>query len=346
MDGLNYIYGPIQPSPDGKSVAFIVKAPNLRKNTNDYSLYIDSTASSNKSPTLALAADYIQHITWMEDGRHLAVLKRLSGRSSIVFIDTKSLTHQDVVTEARTILEYSIDPAARLIAFTSEVDKSGQATAFSKSADQNATGYSIPWTSDLENLQYPREELFVSRAGAQGVWSPPQRLRVNQPFSDQTVTSLQALRYISVSTDGRLVAFSFVPDSIPVGWKNDPMVSDLIGHGGSVEMAAVVVVATGKLSIPLNSIGSGGPVMWSRDSRSFLFIGGVPIQSMWEAQDNTGTHLLTIDVQNGTVQQIARQLPNDHESPLGWNQNGEVMVQVTGGAIGRFAKKDGAWQPI
>ena len=174
--------GVAQFSPDGKRFIIVLRKGNPQRNTNDFSIYIFTTADIFRSPTLnrllTMASssnrDAIHDLRWL-DNETLAFIGENPGDNPQVYtlnVRTRHLKQQ--THHARPVDDYALSSDGRLIVFVSEApERRCGSTDGERRLGIVVTGQRL---SDLIKNICPGSEherqLFVQRSGKRVVQIP------------------------------------------------------------------------------------------------------------------------------------------------------------------------------
>jgi dipeptidyl aminopeptidase/acylaminoacyl peptidase len=341
----------------GTQVAYLVKTPNIAKNINEFQLYVkdisDTTASNGK---LLTAGAEMSDIQWTDNDRHIALLVSIGGVKKLVSVDTKTGISELVFPTEESIDSFSMDAAGDTVAYSIPDPINQEQGGLGSTPDELADGYRI----NLENREsdvndgWQTMSIYLRRRDAQGVWSPPQAINIENPFTHAKTTHAAYPQYLSVSPDGRKVALSYVTDGVPDDWSKNPYVRLVRGAGlRSLPLPVLFDVDSGKTTLAFKMIVIYSRPAWSSDSQSFFLNAHSPVGSRWEVDDirdgqtsETDINMFEVNVATGTVEEVLRGVPRIayHGGPLFLLPDGGVVVRTAGTAIARLQPFNGGWK--
>src|SRR3984957_8182666 len=93
------VYHEVRLSPDGSEVAYVVKAPNLETNRNDFELYVRDLHAANirENGRMLSRADQISGVRWIGSGRLMALAQTgapgsVAGDNHLLIVDVAAGT--------------------------------------------------------------------------------------------------------------------------------------------------------------------------------------------------------------------------------------------------------------
>jgi hypothetical protein len=352
----------IQISPDGRHIAYPVRAPNLATNENDIEVYVQSwppgkDADQTKGPILSGTG--ISQLQWRPDGRHLVYLMVHNGAASINEIDVESKALTRLVVLNPNAREFSISKNGDAIVYG--VDVAGKERMRGPSADESARGYRIPFEEEGGTV-WPERQLFAMHRLRRG-WSSPELLVIKSPLSGAPMNALTYLPNsgldIALSPSGRFLLFEYLETTgtMPEEWRASGY-KKLVSNSSRTDAFYLTVLydlATHKSSLPLKSPFVLSAPVWSQDGKSFTVAGQPLIGSSMEADQmkdsslghSSGSHLFWVEPATGSVEVVASQLAYPWEGALYWKDNNEMLVRVSKiGNATRLVREGNQWQPV
>ena len=165
----------VQLSPDGSRVAYVVKAPNVFTNTNNYQLYVREVATAvvRRKGRLLLQADQISGVRWLSRTelifRSEKKLKRtgaLKSGVSTLNVDTGAI---DQLSLLANVDQYSVSADGQTIVFSVIIQAAARLSPrVVKQGEER--GYPIAFGEGMsQSTTYlPNDEVFVAhrRAGS------------------------------------------------------------------------------------------------------------------------------------------------------------------------------------
>jgi dipeptidyl aminopeptidase/acylaminoacyl peptidase len=345
---------PLQLSPDGTRVAYVLQVPDIQTNDNKEELYVSAIGSESPSTPVSVLSDHlITAIHWFPDNKNLAFVARRGGKTVLARVDSTT-KKEDIIWEASgDITDYSMDTAGETIAIA--VNIAAQTTPASGRPPDSRKGYHL----DLESTAHftlPRRHIYILRLTSKNHWTVAGPVEFVSPLSGRlidTVVDNHSI-HINLSPDGHYLLidnvenFSDVPEDSK--WRGSPLVRYLNtrGYVGLV-VSYLYNIQTNTASMPLES-----PIvrdtLWAPDSKSYIAVALAPADSDWEAADVAKgtpndhiTHLFAVDVRTGKVSEV---LNRAERAPFAWTTSGDVVVRDSAGDLKTFREVAGQWTQI
>jgi dipeptidyl aminopeptidase/acylaminoacyl peptidase len=345
----------VQINKDGTRVAYLVKSPNLKRNRNDVELYTnDLPAKASQPATLIMSGD-ISQMNWLANGKQVMLLVNQNGRQSIEAVDVVTRRRQMLVSPSTGITDYATDNTGDTIVYAAR-----PALSISSPQEEQAaeSGYLIPF-EDPGHAQIPERELFLSRRTKKG-WTKPTPIVLRSLFTGELLPQLMvqdALFYISLSPDGRLVLIRYIDQAkdIPGIWRNSPFVKYSMDSGfvGTV-LLALYDLGSGKTTFPLKTPWTSSVPLWSSDSRSFVVMAHAPVGSGLEedeirnhlAEHSSGGSLYRVELDTGRIDQVVphARITDPFRPPLAWTNDDSFLIATSPDTISRFSHHGEVWR--
>jgi dipeptidyl aminopeptidase/acylaminoacyl peptidase len=348
---------PMELSPDGRSVAFVLQVPRIASNDNNEELFVsaaDGKSSSIKVPVLENHLIAAPH--WFPDNKSLAVLTRRRGKVILDRVDSVSRTEETLWEGDGDITDYSMDAAGKTIAVAVR-DKDHIPQSHEPGRD-DSKGYRVDSESiPKDPSDVPRRTVYILRLTAGGRWTIAQRVEFTSPLSGKPINEIDGFSslHISLSPNGRYLLIddfeNFSNISLPVAWEKSPVVQYMSKSGikGPV-ISYLYDLHTGRATIPLDSpyVVDG---RWAPDSKSYIKVAAAPAGSKWEASDfpegteanNHMWHMFHVDVATGEVREV---LGRAEHPPIAWKKDGEIVVRDSAGALVTLREEGGQWRHL
>lgn len=315
--------GQLALSPDGSAVAYVVRAPDIKTNTNRYEVYLRSLKrgkpENRSNGRLLFGTDRaLLALQWPRNSHELFLLQNTGPGSSILKIETRTGHVGTAVTWPNTITSFCLDALGDEIVFSANSDHYG----VQGSPSAMEFGYPIIFGKGLKPQQEPEgfhdsvSTIFVARRTA------------NQNFQiarvDSVLKDLRSVRALTVSPNGRWFAFNYDAAHFPDTWQTNPYVRWCAREDITPALLGLYDFKTKKLRMAFESPGAGWghPVVWAADSSGFSVNALSPVGSSWERADfsdhstssdgdwpYTHTHTFAIDMSTGGVTEIAEHPP-------------------------------------
>ncbi len=309
----------VRTSPDGTSVAYITKAPNLRTDQNDFGVWVrglnDRTHTEGRlvfSSTKALSG-----LAWLRGSKKLALLVG-GGKpgSRIVLINTSHSQPEVIAEEAKGIFEYSIDSGGQTVAYTTFLH-GVRAKSPAKDPVLVAHGFHIPFQTYPQILAQEgtgfteRKEIRMVRRGVSGTWESSAISSHSEVLAPDKQSGFKDPFEPSLSPDGRYLAFAFVPDSIPQSWSSSCLIQKYKRSFGAYPATlGLYDTKTNSFRGPLGFPSVFSPIRWSNDSSALVLPASAPVGSTWEADDCASKrdvfdyHLFAYDVASQSASEV------------------------------------------
>lgn len=346
----------VELSPDGKVVAYIVKAPNIDKNKNEFELYLRAVVADRRSNgRLLYKSDApLDGLSWIRHPAKLVLLEQRGGVGKIILLDPRN-GRREVVAEAEGLSSFSVDSEGRRFVCSTDVNTTA------KAARRRAEEYGFPIIFGQgvgpEGGVVPSSVLFLVERHRNG---PSVISRLSLRWSgDITPTTLSNAEALSLSPDGRFLTLEFQSHHISEAWKANPYTKFIEKEAAVPMTLAIADLSTRTLRVAFDapSAGFGLPTVWSADSRAFSVVALSPTGSLFEENDRKSgfdegiqfthyTHLFSVDVKSLQASLVMSQ-------PTNWYQNdtlfwpvaaGQMLVQETADSLGWFAPGDAGWR--
>jgi dipeptidyl aminopeptidase/acylaminoacyl peptidase len=281
------VYSEVRISPDGSQVAYVVKAPNLATNHNDYQLYVRDlhATDSRQNGRMVLQADRISGIRWLDSERIMALTESGSsnekvGDSRLSIINVATGTVEALELPGK-IQEYSASAGAggdRIVfSVKAPTDDSAWARETEKLRDER--GYSVTFgDGTLDSPQgRPEDEVFLATKSEAGKLNlrrldfSPSEDAASKPF-------LRDVSGLDLSPDGKYLLMRYSSDSLPTEWEGEPYFAYLKARGTPfyTYVLGLYEMDTGLLGLAFNFPGGFLETKWSNDSRSYAVVGPSP----------------------------------------------------------------------
>jgi dipeptidyl aminopeptidase/acylaminoacyl peptidase len=353
--------GEVEISPDGKRLAYVVKAPNLLTNKNDFILYVrqlDHVVVRDNGRAL-FRADTLRRLRWLRDSRHIAVLAKEGDKYSVNVIDPGSGKRDVLMLTSKQIASYSVSARGDVAVVAAHVPRSGSAD----SDDKAARGFRIVFGQGVpspnpsgSSLGKMKSEMCVVRRLSAGGFKTTVFQPLQVPGLTDDATSFDDL---SLSPDGRYVTFRNFLDSTPSGWEDNIALKWTHARGTRTPALILCDVGNGHCRIGFQAPWAdwGIPVVWSNDSLAFTVNALSPVGSQWEMRDKEAgfsdgndmesySHLFAVSVADGKASLVLSKAAVWNENgTLEWKEhNGEMLVRVDDKTFARFVPDGLQWR--
>ena len=362
-------------SPEGTSVAFVVKAPDVADNRNHYRLYVrDLTETARReNGRLLLEADKLSDIRWLTSGKIAVRVEeqaqeqgRAAGGLDIVDPQNGSLER---IAFRKPMADYSISAGGEWVVFSSQTDDQPERSASANDEVKRADrGYRISYGAGSHEAidKPPQYALYLGRRTKPGKLEV-RRLYFTGPGNAPRRSSLTWVERLNLSPDGRYLLLNYSADSIPDEWKNEPLVRQLEGFGTRAEshLLGLYEVATGRLRVAFNYPGVFlVETSWAADGHAYSVVCPAPFGTR-EASDQARAaqefgsiyrylyrfkDVFAVDVKTMAVQEVLGRNVGEQEAsefvdngPLEWTSE-EMLLKAGSHTLARLALRGGVWQ--
>jgi dipeptidyl aminopeptidase/acylaminoacyl peptidase len=198
------------------------------------------------------------------------------------------------------------------------------------------------------------DSLYTIARSEDRSWSAPHRITVEDPFTRVPIEHLRLSEHLSLSPDGNRLSVHFWVDEIPKDWEANPWVQEVRrGGNSSVRIMALYDIESHKTSLGWKNLFPDSMPVWSKDGLSFLIAAKSPVGSTWVQDDIRGhrtsgndANVFYVDLRTGNVEQIARNIPEHHEAPLLWRDDGDVVIHTANASITRLHRAEDGWHYV
>jgi dipeptidyl aminopeptidase/acylaminoacyl peptidase len=348
---------PLELSPDGRTVAFVLQVPRIASNDNNEELFVSTTGGKSSSIQFPVIQSHlIAAPHWFPDNKSLAVLTRRKGKVILDRVDSISRKEETLWEGDGDITDYSMDAAGETIAVA--VKEKEQVPLSHEPGRDDSKGYRLDSESMPKDASdEPRRTVYILRLTADYRRTAAQRIEFTSPLSGKPIQDLEDNHslHLNLSPNGRYLliddAENFSNFPLPAAWKGSPVVQYMRKRGDQGPVICYLYdLRTGKASIPLDSpyVMDG---RWAPDSNSYIKVAAAPAGSKWEASDFSGgstatthlSHMFHVDVATGEVREVLERAENP---PIAWRRNGEIIVRDSTGALMTLREEAGRWRRL
>jgi dipeptidyl aminopeptidase/acylaminoacyl peptidase len=345
---------PLQLSPDGKQIAYVLQAADVASNDDNDELYVTNVTNESSVHSKPLfSAHFVAAIHWSSDNRTIAALMRRNGKTILAEIDSVTKAQKLVWEADGDVTDYSMDAMGKRIAVA--VRSKGPAPLSSSAPRDDRKGYRISLAATAHSGRLRRRIYILYRSEDQH-WAVERRITFESPLSGKMLEDLVDAHdmHISLSPNGRYLLmdnienFSDVPQESE--WRQSPLVRYMSGHGFEGLLVNYLYdLRTDRVSMPLKS-----PIvreaMWAPDSESYLKVALAPAGSRWEASDlmkdtpsDHITHMFAVEVQSGQISEV---LERTERAPITWTKSGDIIARDQAGALMTLRRESDHWKNV
>jgi dipeptidyl aminopeptidase/acylaminoacyl peptidase len=345
---------PLQMSPDGTEIAYVLQVPDLRANDNKETLYVSAVnATASSLPVSVLTDPLITASHWFPDNKTLAVLTRRNGKIVLEKIDSATKEETLIWAADGDITDYSMNATGDVIAIG--VRANNHIPSIGRDQRDESKGYRLD-SESTDHSDSPRRNVYILRRVGGDRWTLAQQVDFTSPLTGKMINDFDDYHasHISLSPNGRYLliddfeSFSNIPPR--AAWEHSPLVHYMrtSGFKGPV-ISYLYDIRTGSATIPLDSpyVSSG---IWAPDSKSFIKVAAAPAGSKWEASDfrsgsasNHDTHMFAVDVATGAISEV---LHRAETAPLAWRMDGDLVVRNSSDALVTLKEEGGIWRQL
>ena len=353
-------------SPTGLHVAYVIKAPDVKTNKNNYQLLVRDLrqTTKRKNGRMLFQAEFLAGIRWLPEGRQITVLSREGEKNSVRIIDLRTGRSELAVEHPSRIEEYSISANGDVVVFSAKLPVRDDRQDLVKRTRGFPVTFGQPVRRELVQHSNYEGELYAAERTTSG----ERRVR-RLEFSGlglQREGSLQSMYGLNLSPDGSYLLFKYRSAWLPEGWETYPFVRRLqeISGKNEVYLPALYDLRSGQLRLAFNAPDGGGAMTWAEDSRAFAIqinspIGSPEYQEEEEAGFAKGEVLLMRDniplfavaVENGSFTRVLSKLPRAFWAfggiPISWNRSdGTMLVRLDGKTLAWMEPQGSDWKEV
>lgn len=340
-------------SPRGDMVAYLVKAPDLKRNRNLFELYVRTLNGTEERTNgrLLFTGTSVREIKWMPD--ELGILFRTvetGGTSRVIRLDLTT-GESSKILEYPGIEEYSTDATGHKIVF-SVIAKSDQDRVSERDEER---GYSIVFgqPKDVGPFRDPRTtrlKLFLAKTErGSGPRISELHLRDGKLFE----TPILNLRDLNLSPDGRFLLFHCRPDHLPANWERNAVARHFLELGMNPPVLGLYEIETGQVRLAIDAPDPHYRTLWSADGRAFAVNSVFPIGSELEREgpqpasqtEVAQTHILIVEAATGSVSLAIRNPVSEEDLPEWWPRaDGPMIVRFNKSVVVELTKEGQRWR--
>jgi dipeptidyl aminopeptidase/acylaminoacyl peptidase len=330
----------------GDRVAYVVKAPDLDRNRNDFGLYVRDIEDSRPAAGRLVASGVdISNIQWIDNDNRIAMLVASGGIKHIVIVNVSTAREETPIEAVGGVDSFSMDASGNTVAYSVPDPMTQDTSAPGATPEEIASGYRVRYL-EATTGGFETKSLYLRRRNATGQWSEPIPIIIANPFTHARITHLEYARNLSMSPDGKRLFLTFMADGIPDAWKENPWVKTVAGGLRRLETMVLYDVQRASTSLAFKTVNSYSTPHWSRDGRSFFVNAHSPVGSAWEAEDirdnrisAKDVNMFAVNADSGEISEVFRHVPplSYHDGPL---------FQTEAASIVRLHHFKDAWRAI
>ncbi|MCI0721499.1 MAG: prolyl oligopeptidase family serine peptidase [Acidobacteria bacterium] len=287
-------------SPDGNHVAFVVKAPDVRTNKNNYQVFVRDLRrrQHRENGRILVQSEFVSGLRWLADGIRVAILTREQGQNEIRIVNTLDGKSEVALRNSAQIEEFSISGNGNAIVFVTQFQ------ARDLAARRNAELYGFPVVFGVPSSG-PEPEFVLhatKRDTGNATWRSNEVKLTGLGMIKQSST--RRLHSLNLSPDGRQLLLVVMNDYLPPKWESNPLVQRFRELGSNPPLLALVDLATGDIRLAFNAPYRNGVTTWAGDSHAFAVQINSPIDSPEFQQEAESA------IKSGEIGRVG------HEAPL------------------------------
>lgn len=349
---VKYIVG-VWLNSSGTSVAYLVKAPNIQTNHNDYLLYVRDLKDRRQAlGQLVLTGEKISDVKWFDNDRQLSLLKEANSHTSLTFVSINTKVQSNPFPVDGDITSYSIDATGTTIAYAITTSRNPSTDAEKMPRDLLESGYRVTTNEGKsETSSFPHRTIYIRHLDAHRRWDSGHVVVLEDPFSHIKMSSIPSATQLSLSPDGTQLLFTYITDHVPNDWKTNPLVAEISSLHSFQGILVRYDTRSEETYLAFKMVFPASVPMWSRDGTSFLVNSPSPVGSTWETEDIRDHRVLALDanlfrvnVLSGSVDEVFRHVPDHHQPPLLWREDGDVVVDGGGNSVRILHQEGGSWR--
>jgi len=362
----DFLHHEVAISPDGSRVAFIVVAPKVEANKNNYELRVRSLKSvgAYDNGRLLFHANHLGALQWLGRGEQLAVLSRENGvgteEDRLNIINARTGRREVIQAPTKRIRSFSADQRGDRIVVSVGVPES-EDLAINES--KKRYGFRVsPGTPivdpSLVQEWFPNSMLYLIEPQKQSR-TKMMRLRPRGPFGEASGLFRGDLTDLSLSPDGRSLVFRYETKNVPAEWKDSFYAKQFQSSAFPLPLWGLLDLKDGGFRIAFDAPAyTYMRASWSDDSQSFAISAMPPEGSSWQKQDfaagfsqvtqmDSYTHLFTIDRESGAISEVLPRYKGLENGRISWSRNdGPMWVPLERGVLAKFERRLGSWKEV
>jgi dipeptidyl aminopeptidase/acylaminoacyl peptidase len=354
--------GEVKISPEGSSVAYLVKSPDIVANRNNYQLFIRDlrNVETRNEGRLVLQGDRISGVRWIGSEKIAVRVEHAHateprGSNKLTIVDVNSGKQETLAFPTNT-RDYDISPDGKTVVYSVVAPQDSQASSSADSeSDRESRGYRVPFGRGLgygPQNYYVECELYIGKIANTGI-EETRRLEFDGPEGVPHRSVLKGILNLHLAPDKKHLLFTYVQDTLPEDWRGHPLETYMEKHGALPihGILGLYDLELRRLRRGFNSVESGfyTKVSWALDGSAFAVVGASPIdtpEGKAEARDATASgnpfnyllrlgHVFSVDARTGHASRVlsrdsgvlgSSQFAND--TPLWWSgSDGKMLVR-------------------
>jgi dipeptidyl aminopeptidase/acylaminoacyl peptidase len=275
------VYHEVRMSPDGSAVAYVVKAPNLATNQNDFQLYVRELQATDirENGRMLLQADGISRVRWVGSGRLMALAQtrapgQVAGDKHLLIVDATTGT-TETLDLGEKIEQYSASSDGSTIVFSVNAPAGDSTLMAEKKKVQEERGFRIAFGDGaVESTEaLPKDEIFVAAKTSEGKFAV-KRLEFSPSAGAPGEPSLRDVSGLDLSPDGKYLLLRYSSDALPLEWEGQSYFQYVKAYGTTsyTYVLGLYEMDTGLLRLAFNFPASLLETKWSDDSRSYAVV--------------------------------------------------------------------------
>jgi dipeptidyl aminopeptidase/acylaminoacyl peptidase len=366
----------VQVSSDGSLVAYVVKAPDLSRNRNNYQLYVRDLKPTEKrrNGRVLLRADRISGLRWLGRRQLMARIgiqsRDQQGLKSGLFIVNVPTGAEKRLSLPSNIGQFSASAAGTEFVFSVKAD-SGNAPAVAKAnpQDDQERGFAIRFgEGDQGSFEHlPEDAVYFARETAGGGLAIRKLYFRESWHAPERRSTLRNVIRLDLSPDGKRLLIIYSTHVLPPGWSDEPYVKQAHSFGTLFDtyVLGLYDLRSAELRLGFNFPGALVRTRWSDDSHAYGVIAPSPFGTEnAKAEEEEGVasgnivtsmlslqHPFVVDAQTGIFERVlngeddwpGRKSADD--LPLSWNHaSGPLLIRTGENSFAWMTQQDGLWK--
>ena len=364
----------VQISPDGSQVAYVVKAPDIVSNRNDYRLYVRDLAQlrERENGRLLLHADSISEIRWLGPQKIIVRVEKKADNSD----DSKGqLTVVDTTTGQLKALKvpyqiqlYSSSADGDTIVFSARAQTDISAESEQSVQNDEARGFRVLFGSGVGDSyeHLPEFDVYLGKRTKEGELDI-RKLCFREPAESSMCSPLRNIIRLNLSPDGKRLLVTYSSRVAPPGWTNQTFIKHAKGVGTLLDtyVLSLYDIETGQLHLAFNYPGALLHASWSDNSEHYSVVGPSPFgtkDASAEAEAamasgqalyymNRFQHVFIVEVRTGVATNVRHREGGEpgnfkfwNDPPLFRTRGDDLLVRISDHALAWMTVQNGKWE--
>jgi dipeptidyl aminopeptidase/acylaminoacyl peptidase len=358
------VHSEVAISPDESQVAYIVKAPDIQADSNNYELYVQRLGKGMMvgNGRLLLHADHLSGLQWLGSRGEVGVISSEGANQAeadkLKIVDVRSGVVNTIASPTGRIRSFSADGDGRRIVFSAAATKETQPAEQelrNRYGFRVAPGEPVTDASLIKNW-FPDSYLYSVEDEAKG--SRTVRNRQSMGPLHKLVDRFNCeVDDLVLSPDGKFLLFRYTTSKVPDRWQGTFYADQLRSSAFPVPFWGLLDLETNRFETAFDSPAySYGAPVWSADSRSFAVSALAPQGSSWEKQDladgfadlkwqwDSFLHLFSVEAKTGRMWEVLHRYKGLESANVAWERgSSSLLVPLETGVLVRLHQASGVW---